>query len=188
MKTKTILSIIIIISFFSEWVNFNNLFNSIELSAKTEDINGILTGYEIPGVINKFERFGIIEIFFSYLMFLIPLLAAINIVLDIKKRNRLKINEFHLSFFFSAIIFIIVLNIKSDFYMIFEPGFYVSIIIPIVALILYIKSKNKTKENIDNSIEYNRLKSMLDRNIITQETFIQETDRLFQISKTDTSK
>lgn len=187
MKAKTILSIIIIISFFSEWVNINNLFGFFE-SEFLELKNGLISGFEIPYKITKIRKIGLLGILFSYLMYLIPLLALINIILDIKKRNRLKINEFHLAFFFSVIIFIIVLNIKSDFYMIFEPGFYVSIFIPIIVFIMYIKSKIKTEEHIDNSIEYNRLKSMLDRNIITQETFIQETDRLFQNSKTDSSK
>ncbi len=188
MKTKTIFSIIIIISFFSEWVNINNLFGFFE-SEFLELKNGLISGFEIPYKITKIRKLGLLGILFSYLMYLIPLLAVINIFLDTKKRNRLKINEFHISFFFSVIIFIIVLIIKSDFFMIFEPGFYVSIVIPIIVLIMYINSKIKTKgQKVDNSSEYSRLKSMLERNLITQETFIQETDRLFQDNTVDTLK
>lgn len=173
---KTVNSVVLIIAFFLPWIDM--IFIS-------------WNGYElVKGISNLYRTISFFSgnsdnqyLYFSYAFFLIPILAFVNIIFDLTKTKRLGfLNEFFVGLILTLSLPILFIAKGGNIEVFFKfPGFgyYLTFIFSITGIILsFIKGTENNKINSESN--YSNLKSMLDRDVITEKIFIEETDRLFQ--------
>lgn len=59
-------------------------------------------------------------------------------------------------------------------------GYYATFVLSLIGMFLYSTNHIKPASISNSKTEYENLKSMLERGVITEQVFIQETDRLFE--------
>lgn len=128
IKPSTILSMGLLISFFLPW-----------FSVPFFDISG----FSIPTSIDKFISMGsfvgedmtILKL--SYLIYLIPLTSLYNIIVDIGKViSKYFLNEFAIGLFCSLTIYFLLKSYNNDLTRTLGIGFYLTILISVIGLIL----------------------------------------------------
>jgi hypothetical protein len=177
MNIKTLFSFLLIVTFFLPWINIM-MFNvsGFEIGTYVSDIYRFIStfDYEIEQEL----------LIFAYSLYLIPLFSIVNIILDLTKTKRLiLINEFFVGFALTLFIAFLILQANQNLWEhLFEGmgiGYYTTFILSLVGMFIYSGNPIKSKSDDNSKTEYQNLKSMLDRGVITEEVFIQETDRLF---------
>lgn len=176
MKRTSVLSILLIIAFFLPWADFE-LFS--------------FNGFEIPDSLAKVGRLkGVFNdsdmtfISVSYALYLIPILAVGNLIIgfmETKYEEYIKRSEFYFGLILSILFAFIVGNIDDDLLGFMGSGFYMTLIVSIVGIL--IKDKPLIPETIKNMSpqsdlkeQLTKLKELREQNLITEEEFQQRKE------------
>lgn len=178
MNIKTLFSFLLIVTFFLPWINIM-MFNvsGFEIGAYVSDIYRFISSFDY-----EVEQEVLI---FAYSLYLIPLFSIVNIILDLTKTKRfILINEFFVGFVLTLFIAFLIVQANQNLWeYLFKSmgvGYYATFVLSFIGMFLY-STKHIKPTSISNSkTEYENLKSMLERGVITEQVFIQETDRLFE--------
>lgn len=180
----TIFSVGILISFFLPWIDLG--FYS-------------LNGFEIPTSLDKL--IAVNEVFsnnndvsylkLSYIMYLIPLFALINVIMDVSKANfRTQLDEFGVGIIVAILLFVFIQSINERAASTLTIGYYLTALFSLLGIFSFRKKqkteatspviKEPSKEEIlsnDKSSLLNQLSqlhSLREKNVISEEIYEQE--------------
>lgn len=138
----TIFSVGILISFFLPWIDLG--FYSVN-------------GFEIPTSLDKLitvnqvfsNENDVSYLKFSYIMYLIPLFALINVVMDISKANfRTQLDEFGIGIIVAILLFAFIYSIHENAISTMSIGYYLTVLFGILGLFSFRKKQKEETTSI----------------------------------------
>jgi hypothetical protein len=169
MKRTTVLSIMLLIAFFMPWADLRFIsFN----------------GFDLPSSLIQFSQLSLTEsetnvLTATYAIYLIPLFSFITIIgsfFQIPFSNKIQKVEYYLGLIFSILIIIALSNMNNRVFSFLGIGFYLTIIISVIGIVISDKTIVLSKEVATNQLpdfttQLTQLKDLFDKQIITAKEY-----------------